>query len=239
MTQSNSPSELRDILYYYYERGARGFLISGGFSRDGYLPIAREHVEVLKNFRKERDVYLSIHLGLAPRELVDEVLEVFDLVDYEVPPSFQYVRYGRGLSKSTEDYLELLDYLTREYGEDRVAPHIVLSSPLASLSQELDVVEKIGAINRRLIVLLVHTGVESLDENRVLSGFQLSRKLFREVSYGCMRPRGSIEVVDKLAKYRYIDRVVNPSRKLIEKYGMRLINSCCSISKQALKLFEE
>ncbi|MCS7098820.1 MAG: hypothetical protein RMH84_02785 [Sulfolobales archaeon] len=236
---SNSPRELGDVLLYYYERGARGFLVSGGFSREGYLPISREHVGVLREFRRGRYVYLSIHLGLAPRELVDEVLEVFDLVDYEVPPSPEFVRYGRGLSRSVDEYLELLDYVTREYGEDRIAPHVVLGSPLATLSQELEILEKVGSINRRLVVALLHANAEDLETSRVLANFQISRRLFNEVSLGCMRPRKSAEVVGKLVEYGCISRIVNPSRRLAEAYGMRVVSSCCSISKRAFELFEK
>lgn len=238
MVLSESPEKLRDIVLYYYNNGVRGFLISGGFNRDGYLPIGREFIDYLKEFKRRNQVFLSVHLGLAPRDLVDKALEVFDLIDYEVPPSREYVRHGRGISASQEDYLKVLEYVTREYGEDRISPHIVINSPLALPHQELDVVREVSSIHNKMIILLLHAGEENLEEPRVLRVAQLSKNLFKEVSIGCMRPRKSGEIIDKLVSSGYVDRVVNPGRRYIEKHRMRVIHACCSIPRQSFKLFE-
>ncbi|MEM1911045.1 MAG: radical SAM protein, partial [Sulfolobales archaeon] len=63
MVLSESPEKLRDIVLYYYNNGVRGFLISGGFNRDGYLPIGREFIDYLKEFKRRNQVFLSVHLG--------------------------------------------------------------------------------------------------------------------------------------------------------------------------------
>lgn len=238
MVSSESLEKLSDIVLYYYNAGARGFLISGGFNRDGYLPIGREYISYLKEFKKRNGIFLSVHLGLAPRDLIDRALEVFDLIDYEVPPSHEYVRRGRGVKASQEDYLKVLEYVTREYGEERISPHIVIGSPLASLHQELDVVREVSSIHNRMIILLLHANGESLEELRVLRVAELSRKLFKEVSLGCMRPRKGSEIIDKLVSSRHIDRVANPGKSYVEKYRMRIVHACCSIPRQFFKLFE-
>lgn len=239
MLPSESLEGFRDIVAHCYRAGARGFLVSGGFNREGFLPISRGHLDFLKEFKRGRRVFLSIHLGLAPREVVDDVLEVFDLIDYEVPPSSEFVRYGRGLSSSLEDYLRILEYVSAEYGEDRVAPHMVLNSPLASQSSELEAIREVGLVHRRVMVLLLHADSGSVDEQRVLAAAGLSRGLFREVSLGCMRPRRVSVLIEKLVSGGYLDRVANPGRSLIEKYRMRTVPACCSIPRQAFWLFEE
>lgn len=238
MISSETPEKLRDIVLHYYNNGVRGFLISGGFNREGYLPISREFISYLKEFRRMNQVFLSVHLGLAPRDLIDRALEVFDLIDYEVPPSSEYIRHGRGINTSIEDYLKLLEYVTKEYGEDRISPHIVISSPLALLHQELDIVKEVSLVYRKILVLLLHVGEEHIEELRVLKVAQLSRSLFKEVSLGCMRPRKNGEIIYRLISSGYLDRVVNPGRSIIERYRMQVVHACCSIPRQFFKLFE-
>lgn len=239
MALSESLEGFKDLVTYYYKAGARGFLVSGGFNREGFLPISREHIDFLKEFRKGRQVFLSVHLGLAPREIVDKALGAFDLIDYEVPPSVEFIRRGRGVKASLEDYMRILEYVSREYGEDRVAPHIVVNSPLASRSQELEVVREVGLAHKRIMVLLLHADSESVEEQRILAVAGLSRSLFREVSLGCMRPRRLSGLIEKLVGGGFLDRVVNPGRGLVKKYSMRTISACCSIPRHAFWLFED
>lgn len=239
MVLSESFEGFKELVDYYYRAGARGFLVSGGFNKEGFLPISREYIDFLKEFKKERQVFLSVHLGLAPREIVDKALEAFDLIDYEVPPSAEFIRYGRGVKASLEDYVKILEYVSREYGEDRIAPHIVLNSPLASQSQELEVIGEVNLAHKRIMVLLLHADNESVEEQRILTVARLSRSLFREVSLGCMRPRRLSGLVEKLIGDGYLDRAVNPGRSLTKKYRMRTISACCSIPRRAFRLFEE
>ncbi len=239
MDSAESVGKLRDLMHYYYRTGTRGFLISGGFTKEGYLPVTGQILDFLEEFRRGRDVFLSAHLGLAPRDLTDRALGVFDMVDYEVPPSNEYVRFGRGLNASLEDYLEMLEYVSSEYGEDRIAPHVVLGSPLASGQQELEVVSRIGLIHRRILTLLLYVGGEVLEEPRVLSAARLSRRLFSEVSLGCMRPRSrTAALVGELVDRGYLDRVTNPGNDIVKKFNMRVIRACCGIPKSAFGLFE-
>ncbi len=238
MDFAESLEKLRDLMHYYYRAGTRGFLISGGFTEEGYLPVTGELLDFLREFRRGREVFLSVHLGLAPRDLVDKALEVFDLVDFEVPPSEEYVRSGRGLSASLEDYLKTLEYVTAEYGEDRVAPHVVLNSPFASWQQELEVLRRVGAVHRRIAVLLLYASGAAPEEARVLEAARVSRSLFGEVSLGCMRPRGRSALVERLVSGGYLDRVANPGSEVVKKLGMRVVRACCSIPRSAFGLFE-
>lgn len=238
MVLSESPQELRDLLHYYYSKGTRGFLISGGFNREGFLPITGEYLGILREFKRGRPVFLSIHLGLAPKDIADKVLEVFDLVDYEVPPSDGYVKYGRGISASLKNYIEALRHLIQEHGKDRVAPHIVIGSQLASPQQELAVVDEVSRVYRGIVVLLLHASTDTAEEDRVLEVARFSKKLFEEVSLGCLRPRKQTELVNKLISMGYVDRVVNPGIDTVKKHRMRVIGSCCSIPRSAFDLFE-
>jgi uncharacterized radical SAM superfamily protein len=229
--------DLLRLLEYYYERGFRGFLISGGFNPEGYLPLGSEHLGVLREFRRGRDVFLSVHAGLMPRGLLGRAMEVFDLVDFEVPPSDRYVREGRGLGRTRGDYLELLSYVVEEYGEDRVAPHVVIGSGLSTAEDDLRTVKDVGSVTSRLLVVLVAMGGAPPEVGRVVEAFRTARRYFREVALGCMRPRTLGRVFVELALEGYVDRFVNPGRVLAERVPVELYGSCCSLPEAALPGF--
>ena len=228
---------LLKLLEYYYERGFRGFLVSGGFNADGYLPLGSEHLSTLREFKRGKEVFLSVHLGLMPRELLDRAMEVFDLVDFEVPPSDRYVKEGRGLRKTCGDYLSLLSYVVNEYGEDRVAPHVVIGSSLSTAEEDLNIVEEVGRVTSRLVVLLVAMGSTPPEVSKLVAPFKVARRYFKEVALGCMRPRSLGKVFEELVLEGYVDRVVNPSRRLMEELPAELYGSCCSLPVASLGTF--
>jgi len=228
---------LLKLLEHYYEQGFRGFLVSGGFNQEGYLPLSSEQLSALREFRRGREVFLSVHAGLMPREFLGKAMEVFDLVDFEVPPSDRYVREGRGLRRTRGDYLDLLSYVVEEYGEDRVAPHVVIGSNLSTAEEDLSTVEEVGRVTSRLVVLLVAMGSALPEVGRVVAPFEVARRYFREVALGCMRPRSLGAVFEELALGGYVDRFVNPGRRLVELVPTELYGSCCSLPEGALGAF--
>ncbi|MCC6047619.1 MAG: hypothetical protein LM571_05510 [Desulfurococcaceae archaeon] len=237
MDSAVGAGNLLKLLEYYYEYGFRGFLVSGGFNSEGYLPLGSEYLSTLRVFRRGRDVFLSVHAGLMPRELLDRAMEVFDLVDFEVPPSDRYVREGRGLRRTRDNYVDLLSYLVDKYGEDRVAPHVVIGSSLSTAGEDLRTVEDVGSVTSRLLVILVAMGSTPPEVSRVVAVFKTARRYFREVALGCMRPRTLGRVFEELALGGYVDRFVNPSRRLVEQVPTELYGSCCSLPEGALASF--
>ncbi len=237
MDNAVGANSLLKLLEHYYEHGFRGFLVSGGFNADGYLPLGSEHLRALREFRRGKEVFLSVHAGLMPRELLDKAMDVFDLVDFEVPPSDRYVKEGRGLSRTRGDYLSLLSYVVDAYGEDGVAPHVVIGSSLSTAKEDLETVEEVGRVTSRLVVLLVAMGSTPPEVGRVVASFEVARMYFKEVALGCMRPRSLGRILEELVLKGYVDRVVNPSRRLMEEVPVELYGSCCSLPVASLGTF--
>jgi len=239
MIDVSSPEVFRKVLELYYKRGARGYLISGGFSREGYLLIRRSHLRIVREFKRNKEVVFSIHLGLAPKELIDDVWSSgIDYVDFELPPSDKYVRYMKNLhDKSMHDYISLLDKLM-DYGDEFVVPHLVVDSVMASQDDELLTMKTVSEFNPRLFVVLVEIR-DSPNNNfaRVYEDLKVAKRLFKEVSLGCMRSSRFKEFDKAFIKDKLINRIAVPKPKLIRELGLPVIKACCGIPRGKFSLF--
>ncbi|MCD6301035.1 MAG: radical SAM protein, partial [Staphylothermus sp.] len=83
MNHVHSPDELMKTAEYYAERGAIGLLISGGFTREGKLPL-KPYIKTIKEIKKKYDLVISIHTGLIDKEEAFMLREAgVDIIDYE------------------------------------------------------------------------------------------------------------------------------------------------------------
>ncbi len=241
MTDVSKPSRLEEVLSRYYEKGVRGFLISGGFNRYGYLMISKEHLGIIKKFKHEYGdgVVISIHLGLAPTSLIDEVWSSgIDYIDYEVPPSNRYIKIVKRLSRSIADYLKNIEYCL---GLDKhfIKPHIIIDSTYATSSDEEQVIREISNLTKDFLVILIEIrkGLGH-DLERIMRAFRIARRYFKVISLGCMRNPKIKKLVDrKLIDYGLINRIANPKEDIVRSYGLEVIDACCSIPDKYIRLF--
>ncbi|MCD6323855.1 MAG: hypothetical protein J7L55_01955 [Desulfurococcales archaeon] len=240
MTDVSDPERMRKILKHFISRGVRGFLLSGGFNKSGYLIIKKEHLRVVAEIRKNYEVVFSIHLGLAPKELVDDVWAAgIDFIDYEVPPSNTYLRVGKNLpAKEVRDYIELMDYMLR-YGEDFVVPHLVVASTLSKSEEELAVMREVSEVADRIITVLIEIRGKGskYDVTRVGNALRLADRLFNEVSLGCMRPPSLKKYDEEWISEGLLDRIAVPHKSLIKKLGLEVVYSCCGVPQKLFNLF--
>ncbi len=240
MTDVSAPSRLRKVLKFFISKGVRGFLLSGGFNKSGYLIVTKDHLRVVSEIKKDFNVVFSIHLGLAPKELIDEVwASGIDFVDYEVPPSNTYLRLGKNLrGKKVGDYIQVMDYMTR-YDEEFVVPHLVTGSSLSRPDEEQEVMKEISEVSDHILTVLVEIRGRGAkyDVNRIREDLMLARKLFREVSLGCMRPLQLKEYDEEWIKEGLLDRIASPKPSVVRRLGLDLIYSCCSVPERFLNLF--
>ncbi len=243
MISAESPDRLRVLIGELRRRGVRGFLVSGGFNKEGYLPISREHLRVISEFKNDGDVVFSIHLGLAPKHLVELVWESgVDYVDFEVPPSNKYLKLVKGLNHSVGDYLNLISFISDRYGKDFIAPHVILDSYTATEEEEIDVVRKVAEITSEIFVALIEVRGSWIrgrtNFRRVLRGLRLARELYKEVALGCMRPLDFKLREGRILMSGLIDRVANPRPELVRELNLRVMRACCSLPRRYFKLFD-
>jgi len=242
MIDASNPFSFEKLLRKLYSLGVRGFLISGGFTKDGYLMISEEHLTSLKRFVRwaEDDVVVSAHLGLAPERLLMRAMDAgINVLDFEVPPSDRYLREVKRLGRdhSVGRYVSYVERCMREYGRESVAPHVVACSSSAKPEEEEEVIKELSTLNPYVMVVLFEIGGGVLDMRRAEAVLTLSRKFFNEVSLGCMRPPQAKHVEVKWLARGLVDRVAVPRKDVVKSLGLDVIRACCSLPERFERLF--
>ena len=239
MIDVSNPEKLRLVLNELYRQGVRGYLLSGGYNKAGYLLIRNEHLKVVKDFLRDHEAVFSIHLGLAPRDLLHSVWSAgVDVIDFEMPPSNSYLKHVKGLiHHSVNDYLEFTAYIRDTYGKDFIAPHLILDSTYATLEEEQRMIKATARLDPYVFVALVEIRGANNDEGRIRDALRLARMSFREVALGCMRsPR--FKALDEVwLREGLVDRIAVPKPELVRKYGLQVIRACCSLKPKYEHLF--
>ncbi len=243
-----SPQQLYWLMKKLYRSGVRGFLISGGFTREGKLPF-HSYLHVIREFKQTYDVVVSIHPGLVSREEARMLREArVDIVDLEFSLNPTFTEEVKGLGpRAIDRYAETVEALYR-WGPDYIAPHILIGSGLGLLGNEPAELWFLKDYDPYIIVLLIYTPTKGTpsendpkpDPSYVLETVRYLRANYRgELSLGCMRPWGKYKhMVDELLlKESLLDRIANPPKQLMEKYNMETIHACCSIPREYEYLF--
>lgn len=246
MINASTPAQLYHVSKNLYLQGARGILLSGGFNREGFLPIA-PFLEIIKTIKDDFKMIISVHSGLVNKELASRMRESgVDVVDYQLIVDPIVVNEIQGLDKSPEDYIIGLEYL-KKYGPPHIVPHIPLGLRYGSIFKEWEAVEILKDHDIPLVVFLVftptkYTSMETLkppDEKILLDFFNYAQNLRKEIGLGCMRPPSLKRNFDEiLIKDGLISRIAVPSKNVMTKYDMKTFNACCSIPKEYFTIFE-
>ncbi len=228
MLPAPTPGALAKLLAKLAKSGVTGILVSGGFNREGYLPVER-FIPVLERFRKEHpDVIISMHAGLMPLETLEKLTSIVDIIDFEIPLT-RAQRLQMHLTASLREYL-LLAARADALGF-RVVPHLLLGLPGSALAEEEAAAQYVALILKpRVLVLLYH--VESLHSPRCI--IERLRRVASAVkpyvgdlSLGCMRPR-TIKSREFIL-YGLFDRAASPSPSLRRWFNASILPYCCSI----------
>ncbi|OYT40185.1 MAG: radical SAM protein [Desulfurococcales archaeon ex4484_58] len=234
MVHIEGPGELYSVAKYYWRRGAYGLLISGGFTREGILPV-KPYLPVIRDIKRDFDLIISIHPGLIDRGLIEEIRSVgVDIVDYELVLDNYIIRDLKHLNKTIEDYIKTYEELL-ENGPPHIVPHI----PIGFTRDDRWIYTAINILREykpEITVFLVSISLDQNQVDRVVEILRYTRKKLYETSLGCMRPYKIKPILDRIViEEKLIDRIVNPSKKYIKEYKLKVINTCCSIPYTMLK----
>lgn len=247
MKNAVTPKQLYDLVKYLYKEGIRGVLISGGFNREGCLPI-EPYIEVIKEIKKDFNILVSVHTGLIDKSLAMKLREAkVDVVDYELVIDERVIKDIMHLSRSSEDFSKTYEMLAT-YGPPYVIPHILIGANYGSITKEFEAVDIAKTISPEIIVFLIikpteGTPMQSVripDNRKVLDLIGYARRSFNgEIALGCMRPLEIKYSLDsKLCELGIVDRVVNPLKNVIDKFKLSMVHSCCSVPNELLMHYE-
>lgn len=243
-----TPKQLYDLVKHLSKEGVRGILISGGFNREGYLPI-EPYIEVIKEIKKDFNILVSVHTGLINKSLATRLREAkVDVVDYELVIDERVIRDVMHLSsRSGDDFLKTYEMLAT-YGPPHVIPHILIGANYGLITKEFEAVDIAKTTSPEVMVFLIikpteGTPMQSVripDNHSILELIGYARQSFNgEIAIGCMRPLEIKYSLDsKLCELGIVDRVVNPLKNVIDRFKLSMVQSCCSIPNELLMYYD-
>jgi len=252
MISAETPEKLYEVCVSLYERGAVGCLISGGSTREGYVPL-EPFVDAIRLVKRETDLILNVHTGLVGRELARRLAEAgVDVASLDVAGDTDTVRTIYGLNREAEDYFEALRVHV-EAGIKHVVPHICIGLHYGELKGEFMALEAVRRIKPETLVFIVLTptrgtrmeGAPPPDPLTVAKVIAAARLMLKDtmIILGCMRPAGMVrEKIDLLA-LNMVDGIVLPAQKTIKEaerrgFMIKRLSACCAIPRDYEPLVE-
>lgn len=242
MISAPSPEDLLSLADALAERGASGFLLSGGADSSGRVHLARfEHaIEAIKS---TTDLRINAHIGLAPRGEVARLVRAgVDAFSVDVYGSAETVHDVLGLRATPDDYLGVVRDLV-ELGAPVVAPHICIGIHEGKLGGEFAAIERLRPLEPRALVMISFmptkgTEYQSVRPPRpedILSVVDKARSELPDTKLvlGCMRSKMN-RAWESDAVDRGLDGIVLPSRETVERLrgqgvNVRKRSLCCAL----------
>jgi len=245
MIEAETPKKLYEVARIVARKGAKGILISGGFTEEGRLPI-EPFIPIIKQVKRDFNLIISVHSGIVDESLASKLREAgVDIVDYELVIDPMVIRKLKHLRKSPDDFLKGYDLLLK-HGPPHVAPHIPIGLNNGRLSREEELVELLKGYDPYIVIFLVFTPargtpmekVKPPDAGEVIGLIKRCKHLIGGkslLSMGCMRPWSIKPILDRmLIEQEIVDRIVNPPPSLMNAHNLERVEACCSVPEKLL-----
>lgn len=228
MEHISGPEELYDFALELDKEGSNGFLLSGGFTEEGQVPL-KGYFETLSGIKDKTSLEINVHTGVPDEEMVEGLVKArVDAVSYDMIGSRETIEIIYGIDASPKDYEKGYDIL-RE-ANVKVVPHVTVGLNRGRLDGEFQAVKMLKFPDTLILNSLIPNDfggrVKKEDFFSVMD--HVDKKT--EIILGCMRERGRHELEIGALK-RGAKGVVLPS-KGTEDWGkknheVRSVKKCC------------
>ena len=211
--------------------GASSLLISGGFNKEGHLPLSENRETLLK--LNASITKLNIHPGFLTTTDIELLKELKPVISFDFTQDNKVITEIYHLRKTPADYVS--EYLRLKQNGLEVVPHICLGLG----TEDQKTLDKIVELNPVKVVLLVFRPTKntplqekaSLEINYLKELWGRFRQGYKgELILGCMRPGGLYrQTIDELAARIGFDGIVKPAPQLKKEFPTaKLITECCA-----------
>ncbi len=242
MIPATTPEELMEIAEALAERGAKGFLLSGGTDAKGKVPISK-FAGAIREIKSTSDLKINVHVGLSSKRELSEIIgSGVDSFSVDMYGSDETVHEVLGLKAGAKDYLEVVSNLYK-LGAPVVAPHICIGIHGGELKGELRAIDLLQEFEPKELVLIsliptkgtAYEDSTAPDKDMIMSVIQHARENLPETKLllGCMRSKRNRSWEYDLV-VAGLDGIVLPSASTVERlknegYSIRKRAVCCSI----------
>lgn len=217
--------------------GVRSFLISGGCTAQGKVPIF-EHLAELEALKGDRR--FNVHAGLVDEGEIAAIARIADCVSFDFIGDDATISEVLGINRTVADYVRCYRELRAKC---TVIPHICIGLHGGEIRGEdrvLELLDELGADGLTFIVLKPTKGTRfagctppSIRE--VCGILAKARQMFPRVAIklGCMRPVGGYrQELDQWAVRTGVNDIVNPAPaavRLAQSLGLAVARGeeCC------------
>lgn len=242
MIPATTSEELLEVARALAERGAKGFLLSGGVDSEGRVPIS-EFLSAIREIKSTTDLKINAHIGLSPRDEISSLVKSgIDSFSVDLYGSDETIREVLGLRAKAKDYFEVVSNLNGA-GAPVVAPHICIGIHEGGLKGEFSAIDWIKRMSPKELVLISLTPTAGTAYERVaipskemmMTVVQQARDRLPDTRLllGCMRSKR-----DRSWEYDLVaaglDGIVLPSVSTVQRlrrdgYSTKKRSVCCSI----------
>ena len=168
-----------------------GILLSGGFTREGKVPLI-PFLPAVRKIKEERKILINAHTGFVSEKEAKMLGKArIDCVSFDFVTDESVIRNVYGLSSKPREYVRTMEILSRDL---TVAPHLCIGLNYGKDSGELKALDILSEMTIEKLVLLVlkptaGTPMENveIDRDHLFTVFEKASE-FPNVSLGCMRP---------------------------------------------------
>lgn len=242
MIPATTPGDLLSVAEALAERGANGFLLSGGADAEGRVRVS-DFADALGEIKSTTDLKVNVHIGLLPSEEIDRLVRSgVDSFSVDVYGSDDTIHEVLGLNARVDDYLAIVKRL-KSSGAHVVAPHICVGIHGGELKGEFRAVERLSTLNPDVLVLISLIPTKGTAYERVVPpGREMLRSVIEKARatlpetklvLGCMRSK-----IDRSSEIDFVraglDGIVLPAVRSVdglreEGYIVKKRSVCCSL----------
>ncbi len=217
----------------------KGFLLSGGSTKEGKVPL-KKFAPAVKWIVENTSLIVNVHTGIIDERDIEYLEEMHPHhISFDVLGSTETIKNVIGIKKTKEDYFHALDLL--DSSSLNYSPHIIAGLNFGEIKGEYDCLEKIRELRRFnnlvLIVLIPTKGTPmedvKLNRREILNFFDYALSTIppKKIVLGCMRPRDFHEI-EELCVEKNCKGIVIPSLKtmrMMKEKNMEIIrrDMCC------------
>jgi len=244
MIPTPTPSKLLETCLKLHEKGARGVLISGGNTKNGYIPL-ENFVDTLKQVKHETNLIINVHTGLIPLKLAEKLAKAeIDYASIDIVGDTSTIKEIYRHNKTPRDYQKALKNL-EEAGIKGIAPHICIGLHYGKIKHELNALKIISTIKPSTIVLIAlkptpKTPLQNTQPptpKTIAAITAITRMLFPKtpIALGCMIPGGKQKTkIQTLAAKAGANKLTTPTHQTQkqltkQKYKLKYHETCCVV----------
>jgi uncharacterized radical SAM superfamily protein len=209
-----------------FNKDVKSILLSGGFDKNGSVPITEEHLKQLKKYK------LNIHSGLVDEKQAKLLGKYAHSISFDFPAGNDVIKKVYNLNKTMNDYIKA--YKLLKIHCENVVPHICVGLGGNEL-RTINLIAKTGFDELVLLALMPNEFFKNPPSIEKLIGIMKKiRHLYpgKTLALGCMRPSGDYRKELDIKALEHVDKIVMPHKDAVEsakknKFKIKETHECC------------